>query len=160
MTDIYNYKAVTIKGQEITLGDYRNKVLLVVNTASKCGLTPQFEGLETLYTKFRERDFAVLGFPCNQFGAQDPGSDSEIAEFCQMNYGVNFPMFAKIDVNGPTTHPLFVHLKKNAPGILGSQKIKWNFTKFLINRSGDVVERFAPTTKPRKIEQAIIAALG
>ena len=160
MTDIYHYKAVDIKGREVSLGDFRDKVMLIVNTASKCGFTPQLDGLEKLHGKFRERGFVVLGFPCNQFGAQDPGSDSEIAEFCQVNYGVSFPMFAKIEVNGPSTHPLFSHLKKSAPGIFGSEKIKWNFTKFLINRAGQVVERFAPATKPEKIEQAIITELG
>jgi glutathione peroxidase len=134
-------------------------VLLVVNTASKCGFTPQFAGLEKLYEKFRDRGFAVLGFPCNQFGHQDPGENGEIAEFCQMNYGVNFPMFAKIDVNGPTAHPLFQHLKTSAPGLLGSEKIKWNFTKFLIDREGKVLARFAPLTKPEDIEQAVQSAL-
>jgi glutathione peroxidase len=160
MSDIYPFKATTIKGQDVALDNYRGKVLLIVNTASKCGFTPQFAGLESLYEKFRARDFAVLGFPCNQFGGQDPGSETEIDEFCQLNYGVNFPMFAKIEVNGPNTHPLFSHLKKTAPGIFGSEKIKWNFTKFLVNRAGEVIERFAPATKPEKIEQAIIAALS
>ncbi len=160
MTDIYQFEATTIKGAHVSLADYRGQVLLIVNTASKCGLTPQFEGLEKLYAKYRERGFSILGFPCDQFRHQDPGSNSEIEEFCQMNYGVHFPMFAKIDVNGPTAHPLFQHLKKTARGIFGSEKIKWNFTKFLINRNGDVIARFAPATKPEKIEQAIIAALS
>ncbi|HEY3700570.1 MAG TPA: glutathione peroxidase [Spongiibacteraceae bacterium] len=159
MTPIYNFEAVTIKGQTVSLGDYRKQVLLIVNTASKCGMTPQFEGLEKLYEKYRERGFSILGFPCNQFGHQDPGSNTEIEQFCQVNYGVNFPMFAKIDVNGPTTHPLYKHLKQAAPGIFGSEKIKWNFTKFLINRNGEVVDRFAPITKPVKIEQAITSIL-
>jgi len=160
MTDIYNYQATTIKGDTVSLANYRGKVLLIVNTASKCGLTPQFEGLEKLYEKYRDRGLAILGFPCNQFGHQDPGNNNEIEQFCQVNYGVSFPMFAKIDVNGPGTHPLFQHLKKAAPGIFGSEKIKWNFTKFLINRNGEVVDRFAPATKPEKIEQAITTALG
>lgn len=160
MTDVYQFSATTIKGEQVSLGDYRGQVILIVNTASKCGLTPQFEGLEALYEKYRERGLAILGFPCNQFREQDPGSDSEIEQFCQVNYGVTFPMFAKIDVNGPTTHPLFKYLKAAAPGIFGSEKIKWNFTKFLINRNGEVVARFAPATKPAKIEKAIANSLG
>jgi len=160
MTDIYQYSASTIKGEQVSLADYRGKVVLIVNTASKCGLTPQFEGLEKLYEKYRERGLEILGFPCNQFREQDPGSDTEIEQFCQVNYGVTFPMFAKIDVNGPTTHPLFKYLKAAAPGIFGSEKIKWNFTKFLINRNGEVVARFAPATKPEKIEKAIANSLS
>ena len=160
MTDIYNFEAVTIQGKPVSLADYRGQVLLIVNTASKCGFTPQFDGLEKLYEKFRERGFAILGFPCNQFGGQDPGENGEIEEFCQLNYGVSFPMFAKIEVNGPGTHPLFQHLKKTAPGLLGSENIKWNFTKFLINRDGKVVDRFAPVTTPEKIEAAVAALLG
>jgi len=160
MTGIYAFEATDIKGQNVKLDAYRGQVLLVVNTASKCGFTPQFAGLEKLYEKFRARGFAVLGFPCNQFGHQDPGANGEIAEFCQMNYGVNFPMFAKIDVNGPATHPLFQHLKTSAPGLLGTEKIKWNFTKFLINREGKVIARFAPLTKPEDIEQAVHSALA
>lgn len=160
MAAIYQFEASTIKSEPVSLENYRGQVLLIVNTASKCGLTPQFEGLENLYEKYRERGFSILGFPCNQFGQQDPGNNAEIAQFCQVNYGVSFPMFAKIDVNGPTTHPLFQYLKRSAPGIFGSEKIKWNFTKFLINRNGDVVARFAPATKPAKIEQAIVTALG
>jgi len=160
MTGIYTFEAVDIKGTNVKLDNYRGQVLLVVNTASKCGFTPQFAGLEKLYEKFRERGFAVLGFPCNQFGHQDPGNNGEIAEFCQMNYGVSFPMFAKIDVNGPETHPLFQHLKTSAPGLLGSEKIKWNFTKFLIDREGKVIARFAPLTKPEAIEQAVQSALA
>jgi len=160
MTAIYSFEATTIKGDTVPLNNFRGQVLLIVNTASKCGLTPQFEGLEKLYEKYRERGLAILGFPCNQFAQQDPGDNSEIEQFCQVNYGVSFPMFAKIDVNGPTTHPLFQYLKKTAPGIFGSEKIKWNFTKFLIGRDGDVIARFAPATKPEKIERAIVAALG
>ena len=160
MTDIYQFDATTIQGNSVSLADYRNKVLLIVNTASKCGFTPQFEGLEKLYEKYADRGFAVLGFPCNQFGKQDPGNNGEIQEFCQLNYGVSFPMFAKIDVNGDATHPLFQYLKKAAPGILGSEKIKWNFTKFLVGRDGAVIDRFAPATSPEGIEQAIVKALG
>lgn len=160
MTDIYAFEAVDIKGTNVNLADYRGKVVLVVNTASKCGFTPQFAGLEKLYEKFRDRGFAVLGFPCNQFGKQDPGNNGEIEEFCQLNYGVSFPMFAKIDVNGPETHPLFQHLKTSVPGIFGSENIKWNFTKFLVDKNGKVIERFAPLTKPEDIEQAVVAALA
>lgn len=160
MSDIYQFTANTIKGEQVSLADYRGKVVLIVNTASQCGLTPQFEGLEKLYEKYRDRGLVILGFPCNQFGHQDPGSHSEIEQFCQMNYGVTFPMFEKIDVNGPSTHPLFIYLKKAAPGIFGSEKIKWNFTKFLINRDGEVIGRFAPATKPAKIEKAIASSLS
>lgn len=160
MSTLYNFEASTIQGKTVALEDYRGQVLLIVNTASKCGFTPQFDGLEELYEKYRARGFSILGFPCNQFGKQDPGNNSEIEQFCQINYGVHFPMFAKIDVNGPTTHPLFQHLKKAAPGIFGSEKIKWNFTKFLIDRNGDVIARFAPATKPEKLENAVAAALS
>ena len=142
-------------GSEKNLGDYRGKVLIVVNTASKCGLTPQFKGLESLYETYKDRGLMVLGFPCNQFAGQDPASNDEISEFCQLNYGVSFPMFAKIDVNGDSAHPLFKHLKSAAPGLLGSEAIKWNFTKFLVDRNGQVVERYAPTTEPEKIAKDI-----
>jgi glutathione peroxidase len=134
-------------------------VLLIVNTASKCGFTPQYEGLEALYRKHRDRGFAVLGFPCNQFGAQEPGDAAEIASFCSLTYDVSFPMFAKIDVNGPAAHPLYGFLKKEKKGLLGSEGIKWNFTKFLVDRSGAVVDRFAPTTKPEALETAVEALL-
>ena len=160
MTSVHDFEAESMSGQSKKLGDYKGKVLLVVNTASKCGLTPQFEGLEALYQKYKDKGLEILGFPCNQFGQQDPGSNDEIQEFCQMNYGVSFPMHAKIDVNGDTTHPIFQHLKTEAPGVLGSQKIKWNFTKFLINKDGKVLKRFAPATKPEKLEAAIEAALN
>ena len=156
---IYDYSANTISGQSVPLSDYKDKVLLIVNTASKCGFTPQFEGLERLHQELAEQGLQILGFPCNQFGAQDPGSDGEIEEFCQLNYGVSFPMFSKVDVNGDATHPLYEYLKKEAKGILGSQKIKWNFTKFLVNRQGEVVQRYAPTDKPRAIKTDIIALL-
>lgn len=152
---VYDFNCQTTAGKKQSLNDYRGKVLLVVNTASKCGFTPQFEGLETLYEKYREEGFEILGFPCNQFGKQDPGSNAEIMEFCQLNYGVSFPMFAKIEVNGSGTDPLFKHLKKEAPGALGTQRIKWNFTKFLIDPDGNVVKRYAPTDKPGAIEKDV-----
>ncbi|MCG7377430.1 MULTISPECIES: glutathione peroxidase [Paenibacillus] len=151
---VYEYKVNTLRGQEQEMSQYRNKVLLIVNTASKCGLTPQFEGLQELYNKFKDRNFEVLGFPSNQF-AQEKGSSDDIAEFCQMNYGVSFPMFEKIDVNGSNAHPLFQHLTKEAPGLLGSKAIKWNFTKFLVDQDGRVVKRYAPKTTPDQIEADI-----
>lgn len=137
------------------MGDYKNKVLLIVNTASKCGFTPQFKGLEALHEKYASQGFEVLGFPCNQFGKQDPGSSTEIGEFCELNYGVSFPMFEKIEVNGANTHPLFKQLKSDAPGLMGSQNIKWNFTKFLVDSHGSVVKRFASATTPEKITSEI-----
>jgi len=145
---IYDFEAQTISGKKVKLGDYKDKALLIVNTASKCGLTPQYEGLEALYEAYKDQGLVVLGFPCNQFGRQEPGNGRDIEEFCQLNYGVSFPMFAKINVNGRNADPLFKYLKKSKKGILGSEKIKWNFTKFLINRNGDVVARYAPTVKP------------
>lgn len=160
MSNIYDFEATTIEGNPATLADYRGKVLLIVNTASQCGFTPQFQGLEALYQQYHDRGLEILGFPCNQFGHQDPGSEAEIAEFCQKNYGVNFPLYAKIDVNGDTAHPLFRHLKDAAPGLLGSKAIKWNFTKFLVGRDGRVLERFAPATGPEKLTGAIEQALG
>jgi glutathione peroxidase len=138
-------------GTPVDLSAYAGKVLLIVNTASKCGFTPQYEGLEALHRQFGDRGFEVLGFPCNQFGAQEPGDASEIANFCSLTYDVTFPVFAKIDVNGTNADPLFVALKKQAPGILGTEGIKWNFTKFLVGKDGQVVERYAPTTKPEAI---------
>jgi glutathione peroxidase len=152
---IYDFSCQTPGGKDQALSDFQGKVLLVVNTASKCGFTPQFAGLEELYEKYREQGLAVLGFPCNQFGKQDPGSNDEITEFCQLNYGVSFPMFGKIEVNGSGTDPLFQHLKKEAPGALGTQRIKWNFTKFLIDSNGKVVKRYAPTVKPKDIEKDV-----
>lgn len=148
---VYDYKASNIRGEEISLADFEGKVLLIVNTASKCGFTPQFEGLETLYKDLEPKGLMVLGFPCNQFGSQDPGDNGEIQEFCQLNYGVSFPMFSKIEVNGKDTHPLFKYLKKEARGVLGSESIKWNFTKFLVDREGNVVKRYASTDKPSAI---------
>lgn len=156
---IYGFAPRDSKGSEKSLEDYRGQVLLIVNTASKCGFTPQFAGLEAIFEQYQERGFNILGFPCNQFGGQDPGSNDEIMEFCQLNYGVSFPMFGKIDVNGGDADPLFKHLKAAAPGALGSQRIKWNFTKFLINRDGEVVKRYAPTTKPEAIAADIEALL-
>ena len=154
-SNVFDFSCTTSSGDELPLADYRGKVLLVVNTASKCGFTPQFAGLEEMYEKYREQGLEILGFPCNQFGKQDPGSNEEITEFCQLNYGVSFPMFGKIEVNGRGADPLYQHLKKAAPGALGTRGIKWNFTKFLINRDGDVVKRFASATTPAQIEKEI-----
>lgn len=151
MADLFDISLKTSDGRETTLEEHRGKVLLLVNTASKCGFTPQYEGLEALYDKYKEQGLVVLGFPCNQFGQQEPGSDSEIQEFCAINYGVNFPVYAKLEVNGSNAHPLFTHLKKAAPGILGTEGIKWNFTKFLVNREGEVVNRYAPKDKPEAL---------
>jgi len=156
MTDVYDIPLQTIDGSKSTLVDYRNKVVLIVNTASRCGFTPQYAGLEALYRKYKDQGLVVLGFPCNQFGAQEPGDEAQIADFCEKNYGVSFPMFSKVDVNGAEAHPLFIYLKREAPGLLGSEMIKWNFTKFLLDKQGKVVSRFAPTTTPDEIEQAII----
>ena len=152
---IYSFSAKDIKGQEVSMDDYRGKVLLIVNTASKCGFTPQFEGLQSLHDELGERGFEVLGFPCNQFMNQDPGNDDAISQFCSLNYGVSFPMFAKIEVNGDGTHPLSRFLKREAKGLMGSEKVKWNFTKFLVNRDGQVVRRYAPTAKPADIRADI-----
>lgn len=159
MTTLYDIEATTIDGATRSLRDYAGKALLVVNVASRCGFTPQYKGLEALYRKFADRGFVILGFPCNQFGAQEPGSESEIAAFCSTNYDVTFPMFAKIDVNGEKAHPLYRLLKHAAPGLLGSEAIKWNFTKFLIDRNGAVVKRYAPTDTPQAIERDIEALL-
>lgn len=142
---------VTLQGEQKTLGDFPARAYLVVNTASKCGFTPQYRGLENLWQYYRERGLVVLGFPCNQFGSQELGSPLEIANFCSLNYGVSFPLFSKIDVNGPGAHPLFNELKRLAPGILGSRRIKWNFTKFLLTADGQRVTRFAPITKPERL---------
>jgi glutathione peroxidase len=149
----------TIDGAAETLGDFDGKALLIVNVASKCGFTPQYGGLEALHRRFRERGFAVLGFPCDQFGHQEPGDEAEIKNFCALNYDVSFPMFAKIEVNGPNAHPLFKALKKEAPGLLGTEAIKWNFTKFLIDRQRNVVRRYAPTDKPESLALDIEAVL-
>ncbi|HMW18654.1 MAG TPA: glutathione peroxidase [Accumulibacter sp.] len=153
--NIHQFSAERLDGSVQAFAEYAGKVLLIVNTASQCGFTPQYEGLEALYQRFQSRGLVVLGFPCNQFGAQEPGDADEIADFCQTRYRVSFPMFAKIDVNGPTAHPLYVHLKKASPGILGSESVKWNFTKFLVDRQGQVVERYASATTPETIARDI-----
>lgn len=155
---IYDYKVKGIFGDEISMSDYAGKVMLIVNTASKCGFTPQFEGLEKLYKDYDKEGLVVLGFPCNQFKEQDPGSNNAIQNFCSLNYGVTFPMFSKIDVNGKNEDPLYTFLKKEKGGLMGS-KIKWNFTKFLVDRQGNVVKRYSPTTKPEAIEEDIIELL-
>lgn len=156
---IYEINAESLQGDTRSLADYAGKLMLIVNTASKCGFTPQFEGLEALYQRYQARGLVILGFPCNQFGEQEPGAAAEIADFCQKNYGVSFPMFAKIDVNSADTHPLYKLLKQSARGLLGSEGIKWNFTKFLVDRDGRIVERFAPTTTPEAIAKDIEALL-
>jgi glutathione peroxidase len=155
MAALHEMTAQSLEGREVQLGDFAGKVLLVVNTASQCGFTPQYAGLQSLYDEYKDRGFAILGFPCNQFGAQEPGGEAEIGAFCERNYGVGFPMFAKIEVNGPNAHPIYKHLKKAAPGLLGSESIKWNFTKFLVDRDGRVVERFAPTVRPEQLKPSI-----
>ena len=156
---LYDFEATDIQGRSVPLSQYQGKVLLIVNTASACGFTPQYKGLQALHEQYADRGLVVLGFPCNQFGAQEKGSDDEIASFCELNFGVSFPLFKKVDVNGADAHPLFVQLKKRAPGLLGSQGIKWNFTKFLIGENGQVVKRFAPTTKPEELSSEIEALL-
>jgi len=157
---VYDFKARKIDGQEITLASYTGKVLLIVNVASRCGFTPQYRGLEELQEKFENRGFEVLGFPCNQFGNQEPGSETEIRSFCDLQYGVRFPLFSKVDVNGSSTHPLYEFLKKAKPGFLGTKRIKWNFTKFLVDRSGRPIKRYSPQTTPAAIEKDIQSALG
>jgi glutathione peroxidase len=154
-----DFSATLINGNEVALGDYAGKVLLIVNTASKCGFTPQYTGLESLQKTYSANGFSVLAFPCNQFGGQEPGTEQEIESFCDLNYQTSFPLFSKIEVNGASSHPLFAHLKSEAPGVLGSQRIKWNFTKFLVNQQGEVVKRYAPSTKPEAIAKDIEALL-
>ena len=151
MAGVYDFSMTDIHGKPQSLGQYKDKVLLIVNTASQCGFTPQYKGLETLYKKMHARGLEVLGFPCNQFGAQEPGGEEEIESFCEVNYGVTFPLFAKIDVNGKNAAPLYEYLKTAKPGLLGSEAIKWNFTKFLVDRKGKVVERYAPKVEPEAI---------
>jgi glutathione peroxidase len=158
--DIYHHRAVTLDGRDVSLADYRGKVLLIVNVASKCGFTPQYTGLELLYQRFHDRGFEVLGFPCNQFGSQEPGNEAEIATFCSTTYPVTFPMFRKVEVNGDQADPLWQQLKEQAPGLLGTQAVKWNFTKFLVNRDGLPVERFAPRVKPEDIAPRIAKLLA
>jgi glutathione peroxidase len=159
MSSVHDFSARRIDGTEQSLADYAGQVLVIVNVASRCGFTPQYAGLEALWRKYRERGFAVLGFLCNQFGAQEPGSEAEIARFCSTQYDVSFPLFAKVEVNGGGAHPLYRHLKAEAPGLLGSEAIKWNFTKFLVDRRGRVAARHAPTTAPAELEPAIEALL-
>ena len=159
MTTIADFTVATNRGEQLDLKDKLGKVLLVVNTASKCGFTPQYDGLEKLYEQYKDRGFEVLGFPCNQFGGQEPGDADEIAEFCKVNFGVTFPLMAKIDVNGDGASPLFDWMKKEAPGLMGSKAIKWNFTKFLVDREGNVVRRYAPTDKPERLAKDIEALL-
>jgi glutathione peroxidase len=160
MTSVYDFTARTLQGTEIPLADFRGRVLLIANTASLCGFTPQYAGLQALQTEFEGRGFSVLGFACNQFGSQEPGSDSDIATFCSTTYGVTFPMFAKIDVNGPKAHPLFQFLTNAKRGAFGTRAVKWNFTKFLVDCGGQVTRRFAPSTKPEAIAKAITDLLG
>ena len=160
MTTVYDYNAKTIAGPEQSLSDFKGKVLLIVNVASKCGYTPQYEGLEALYRQYKDQGFEVLGFPCNQFLSQEPGTEQDIVQFCNTTYDVTFPMYRKIDVNGDDAHPLYRHLKSKATGILGSQAVKWNFTKFLVGRDGKVIARFATATKPEELKKDIEKALA
>lgn len=159
MTSLGDFSATSIDGKPVDLSDYEGKVVLVVNTASQCGFTPQYQGLQALYDEYADQGFAVLGFPCDQFGHQEPGDEDEIASFCERNFGVTFPLFAKIDVNGDDAHPLYQWLKKEQGGLLGG-KIKWNFTKFLVGKDGQVIDRYAPTTKPEKLGGDVAKALG
>tara|TARA_B100001013_G_scaffold136330_1_gene80160 strand:- start:1332 stop:1817 length:486 start_codon:yes stop_codon:yes gene_type:complete len=157
---LYEHAITLNNGEQTTLEQYKDKVLLIVNTASKCGFTPQYEGLESLYNKYNDKGFEILGFPCDQFGHQEPGSDEDIAQFCSLNFGVSFPLFKKTNVNGPDANPLFEELKNEAPGLLGTKRIKWNFTKFLVNAQGKVLKRYAPTVKPEAIEKDIAKLLS
>jgi glutathione peroxidase len=159
MTDVYEIEVTNIQGEKTSLAPYRGKLMLIVNVASKCGFTSQYDGLEELHKKYGDRGLAVLGFPCNQFGNQEPGTEEQIMEFCRLNHGVTFPLFAKIEVNGKNAHPLFVYLKSQRPGLLGSEAIKWNFTKFLVDRDGEVVARFPPSTTPAAIGEEISSRL-
>ena len=155
MSQIYNFSVTDINGQNLSLENYKGKVLLIVNVASKCGFTPQYKGLEKIYKEYKEKGLEILAFPCNQFGGQEPGSEEEIKSFCDLNYQVSFPLFSKIEVNGANTHPLYDFLKTEAPGLLGSKAIKWNFTKFLVDQEGKVIKRFAPNDKPEVIVSEI-----
>lgn len=159
MNSLYDIDVTTIDGQSLRLDTYRGLVLLIVNVASRCGFTPQYVGLEALYRKYKSDGFTVLGFPCDQFGHQEPGDETEIKDFCRLTYDVTFPLFAKINVNGPNTHPLYEHLKSARRGFLGSKAVKWNFTKFLVDRNGNVVDRYAPSTAPDKIENDLKSLL-
>jgi glutathione peroxidase len=156
---LFDIPLTTIKGEQKTLADFGGKAVLIVNTASKCGFTPQYEGLEQLWEQYRDKGLVILGFPCNQFGQQEPGDEGAISEFCELNFGVTFPLFKKIDVNGEHTHPLYVQLKQRAPGLLGSKGVKWNFTKFLVSADGKHIQRYAPTTKPEDLAAEIEALL-
>ncbi len=158
--DLQKYQMPMLNGELQSLAEYQDKVVLIVNTASKCGFTPQYKGLEALNQKYSDKGLVILGFPCNQFGKQEPGESSDISAFCEKNFGVTFPVFEKIDVNGDSAVPLFKDLKDEAPGIMGTKKIKWNFTKFLLNRKGEIISRYAPTTKPEELESAIEMALS
>jgi glutathione peroxidase len=160
MTTAYDFEATTLDGEARTLADYRGKAMLVVNVASKCGFTPQYAGLESLWRKYKDQGLVVLGFPCDQFGHQEPGDESEIRTFCSTQYDVSFPMFAKVEVNGPGAHPLYRYLKSEKSGVLGTEAIKWNFTKFLVDRDGRPLKRYAPTDTPEKIEKDLAAVLG
>ncbi|HDR8247383.1 glutathione peroxidase [Bacillus cereus group sp. Bce039] len=157
---VYDFSAKTITGEEKSLKDYKGKALLIVNVASKCGFTPQYKGLQEVYDKYKDQGLEILGFPCNQFGGQEPGTEADITSFCELNYGVNFPMFAKVDVKGDKAHPLYTYMTEQAPGLLGMKAVKWNFTKFLIGKDGKVVGRFAPQTKPVDLEVEIERVLG
>ncbi|PFB70572.1 glutathione peroxidase [Bacillus cereus] len=157
---VYDFSAKTITGEDKALKDYEGKALLIVNVASKCGFTPQYKGLQEVYDKYKDQGLEILGFPCNQFGGQEPGTEADITSFCELNYGVNFPMFAKIDVKGDKAHPLYTYMTEQAPGLLGMKAVKWNFTKFLIGKDGKVVGRFAPQTKPVDLEVEIEKILG
>lgn len=159
MSSLYTFSARTLGGEAVELDRYRDKVLLIVNTASECGFTPQYEGLQQLYERFAARGFEVLGFPCNQFGKQEPGDAARIGAFCEQKYGVTFPMFDKIEVNGPDAHPLYRYLTSEARGVLGTKSIKWNFTKFLVERDGKVAKRYAPSVKPEAIGSDIESIL-
>ena len=159
-TSVYDFEALSIEGKRAHLGTQRGKVLLIVNTASECGFTPQFAGLEELWQTYRDRGLVIVGFPSNEFGGQDPGSNDEIASFCQVNYGVSFPMMSKVEVNGASAHPLWKWLTKEAPGLLGSEAVKWNFTKFLVGRDGKVIKRYAPKDPPEAMKADIEAALA
>jgi len=156
---VHSFSVKNINGEQVTLSQYKGQVLLIVNVASKCGFTPQYKGLQSLFDKFNSKGFVVLGFPCNQFGAQEPGNEEEIKSFCSLNYSVSFPLFAKVDVNGEKADPLYSFLKKSKPGILGTEMIKWNFTKFLVDKEGNVIHRYAPNVSPEDLEADIIAAL-
>ncbi|PFC89422.1 glutathione peroxidase [Bacillus anthracis] len=157
---VYDFSTKTITGEDKSLKDYEGKALLIVNVASKCGFTPQYKGLQEVYDKYKDKGLEILGFPCNQFGGQEPGTEADITSFCELNYGVNFPMFAKIDVKGDKAHPLYTYMTEQAPGLLGMKAVKWNFTKFLIGKDGKVVGRFAPQTKPMDLEVEIEKVLG